>query len=162
MKLKNALIALVVLVASGATVSFAQESHIGKMQGNGSSGKALYRRYCVGCHGAQGDGNGENAAWIDPKPRDFTAATFKCRSTPSGTLPTDQDLFDAITRGFVTTGMPAWEPLTKQNRADLVAYVKTFSDKWKGASGTSISIPAETPVKIESILHGRELFQKME
>jgi len=163
MRLKNTIIAIVVLLSSGATVSFAQESHIGNMQGSASSGKALYRRYCVGCHGPQGDGAGENAAWVDPKPRDFTVATFKCRSTPSGTLPTDQDLYDAITRGFVNTSMPSWKPLTNQNRADLVAYVKGFSSKWKGATaGASIAIPAEPEVKIEGILHGRELFQKME
>jgi len=163
MKLKNVLIAVVVLIASGATVSFAQESHIGQMQGTAASGKVLYKRFCIGCHGPQGDGNGENATWIDPKPRDFTAATFKCRSTPSGTLPTDQDLYDSITRGFVNSNMPAWRPLTNQNRADLVAYVKSFSAKWQSNKpGTPITIPPETPLKIESILHGRELFQKME
>jgi mono/diheme cytochrome c family protein len=163
MRLKNTLIAMVVLLASGATVSFAQDSQIGNLQGRATAGKALYRRYCIGCHGPQGDGAGENATWVDPKPRDFTAAVFKCRSTPSGTLPTDQDLYNAITRGFVTTSMPSWKPLTDQNRADLVAYVKTFSAKWKaGAPGTPLVIPPEPEVKIEGILHGRELFQKME
>src|SRR5258708_32827897 len=124
MRLKNALIAMVVLLASGATVSFAQESHIGNLQGRASAGKALYHRYCVGCHGAEGDGSGENAAWVDPKPRDFTIATFTCRSTPSGTLPTDQDLFDSITRGVVNTSRPAWKPLTNQNSPDRAAYAK--------------------------------------
>jgi mono/diheme cytochrome c family protein len=163
MKRKNKLISMIVLLTCGATVSFAQESHIGSLAGHASAGKALYRRYCIGCHGPQGDGAGENAAWIDPKPRDFTAATFRCRSTPSGTLPTDQDLYNAITRGFVNTGMPSWKPLTNQNRADLVACIKSFSAKWKGATaGASIAIPAEPEVKIEGILHGRELFQKME
>ena len=51
----------------------------------------------------------EERQWIDPKPRDFTEATFKCRSTPTGTLPTDEDLYNAITRGFVTTNMPLVE-----------------------------------------------------
>jgi len=163
MKMKNAIMIVAVLLASGATSVFAQESHIGNLQGRASAGKALYRRYCIGCHGAQGNGAGENAAWVDPKPRDFTVGVFKCRSTPTGTMPTDQDLFDAITRGFVTTSMPAWRPLTDQNRADLVAYVKSFSAKWTaGAPGSPIAIPAETNVTIESILHGRELFQKME
>jgi len=163
MKLARALLAIVVLWASGATGAWAQESHVGNLRGQASAGKPLYRRYCVGCHGPQGDGNGENAAWIDPKPRDFTAATFKCRSTPSGTLPTDEDLFNSITRGFVMTNMPSWKPLTDQNRADLVAYVKTFSSKWlSGKPGSPLVIPAETPAKIESILRGRELFQKME
>lgn len=154
---------VVLLLGAGATTCFAQESHIGNLTGHASAGKQLYRRYCIGCHGPKGDGYGENAAWIDPRPRDFTAAVFKCRSTPTGTLPTDHDLFDAITRGFVTTYMPSWGPLTDQSRADLLAYIKTFSPRWKNEqSGTPITIPPEPTVTAESILHGRELFQKME
>lgn len=152
-----------ILVATNAPSGRAQDSRVGNLTGNESSGKQLYRRFCIGCHGPQGDGNGENAQWIDPKPRDFTIATFKCRSTPTGTLPTDKDLFRAIQRGFVTTNMPSWNPLTPQQRADLIAYIKTFSPRWKTEkSGTPIHVPAETPVSVESILHGRELFQKME
>src|SRR5271170_5328850 len=139
---------------------FAQESHVGNLTGNAGSGKQLYRRYCIGCHGPQGDGNGENAPWIDPKPRDFTAATFKCRSTPTGTLPTDQDLYNAVERGFVTTNMPSWRPLTPQQRADLVAFIKTFSPRWKtDKAGQPITISAETAITLDSIQHGRQLFQ---
>jgi len=164
---KSILVTLVAGIAivfiADSPVNFAQSSHVGSLMGNAASGKQLYRRYCVGCHGPQGDGNGENAPWIDPKPRDFTAATFKCRSTPTGTLPTDEDLDHAIQRGFVTTNMPSWNPLTPQQRADLVAFVKTFSPRWANEkSGTAVHIPPETPTTLPSILHGRELFQKME
>src|SRR5580700_7312299 len=122
---------VVVLCLSGA--SFAQvttnqqqqwlnspaaSSHVGNLTGSAHAAASPYRRYCVGCHGELGDGNGENAVWMLPpmfqKPRDFQLAIFKCRSTPTGTLPTDQDLFDAITRGFDRTNMPSWIPLTKQ------------------------------------------------
>ena len=72
------------------------ESHIGNVTGHAKDAKTAYRRYCVGCHGTLGDGNGENFPWVDPKPRDFQLGIFKCRSTPTGTLPTDQDLFDTI------------------------------------------------------------------
>jgi mono/diheme cytochrome c family protein len=167
MKLQKLLVTFSLGIAAfclaGTSAAFGQESHVGNLTGHADSGKQLYRRYCVGCHGPAGDGNGENAQWIDPKPRDFTAATFKCRSTPTGTLPTDEDLDHAIERGFVTTNMPSWRPLTPQQRADLVAFVKTFSPRWSAEkSGASINIPPETPITIESILHGRELFQKME
>jgi mono/diheme cytochrome c family protein len=156
--------AVVVLAATaGARPCVAQESHIGTLTGHADAGRKVYRRYCILCHGPEGDGTGENAMWIDPKPRDFALAVFKCRSTPSGTLPTDEDLFNAMTRGFVTTNMPAWLPLTHQNRADVVAYIKTFSPKWKRLKpGTPIAIPPEPSATIASILHGRELFQKME
>ena len=47
------------------------ESHVGGLTGHSADGKSDYRRYCAGCHGDYGDGNGENAVWLDPKPRDF-------------------------------------------------------------------------------------------
>jgi mono/diheme cytochrome c family protein len=147
----------------GAPAVDSETSQIGGLTGHAASGKQLYRRFCIGCHGPDGNGEGMNAQWIDPKPRDFTIATFKCRSTPTGTLPTDQDLYNAITRGFVNSNMPSWEPLTPQQRADLVAFVKTWSGRWaKEKPGPALVIPAETPITIESVLHGRELFQKME
>lgn len=131
--------------------------------GNARAGKEAYGRYCVGCHGPQGDGKGENAQWIEPKPRDFTEAMFKCRSTPTGTLPLDNDLEQSITRGFVETNMPSWRPLTEMTRQNLVAYIKTFSPRWHTqAVGTPIMIPPETPLTAESVLHGRQVFQKME
>jgi mono/diheme cytochrome c family protein len=146
------------------TPSVATEtSQINGITGHAEGGKMLYRRFCIGCHGPDGNGQGMNAQWIDPKPRDFTEATFKCRSTPTGTLPTDDDLYNAITRGFVDTNMPSWRPLSSQQRADLVAFIKTWSPRFaKEKPGAVLNIPPETPITIESILHGRELFQKLE
>lgn len=154
---------LVALIIALGLPVLAQEARVGNLTGHAAAGKKLYRRYCVGCHGPTGDGNGENAPWIDPKPRDFVGATFKCRSTPTGTLPTDQDLYNAITRGFYNSNMPHWDALPEQNRVDLVAFIKTFSPRWKAEkAGDPINIPAEPPVTIQSINHGAELFQKME
>ncbi|MGA2356178.1 MAG: c-type cytochrome [Terriglobales bacterium] len=139
------------------------ESHIGNITGHAADAKSDYRRYCAGCHGDYGDASGENAVWLDPKPRDFTIATFKCRSTLTGTLPTDEDLFNTIARGLTNSNMPIWNTFTKQQRADLVAYIKIFSPRWeKEKAGTPISIPAEPPVTMESISHGQALFAKLE
>jgi mono/diheme cytochrome c family protein len=141
----------------------AQEAQVGKLTGHADQGKQLYRRYCVGCHGPRGDGTGENAPYIDPKPRNFTQATFKCRSTPTGTLPTDQDIYSSVGRGFDNSNMPSWAPLTDQDRINLVAFIKTFSPRWKSdKAGTPISVPSETPVTVQSIQHGHDLFQKLE
>jgi mono/diheme cytochrome c family protein len=139
------------------------ESHIGNLAGRAASGKHDYVRYCVGCHGDLGDGNGENAPYLDPKPRDFELGVFKCRSTPTGTLPTDQDLYDTIARGLDRSNMPAWSSFTKQQRADLVAYVKHFSPRWATEKpGTSIQVPPEPEVTADRIKAGQEMFKKME
>ena len=139
------------------------ESHIGKLSGHADAGKQLYFRYCWGCHGYRGDGNGENAPYLNILPRNFVAATFKCRSTPTGTLPTDKDLFNSLVRGFNNSNMPSWITLTDQNRADLVAFIKTFSPRWKTEkAGDAIPVPAEPKLTLESIKHGQELFQKLE
>src|SRR5437588_10402304 len=55
----------------------AATSHIGNIKGNPHAAATPYRRYCVGCHGELGDGNGENAMWLDPKPRDFQLGICK-------------------------------------------------------------------------------------
>src|SRR5258707_6429283 len=125
--------------------------------------KSTYRRYCAGCHGDYGDANGENAVWLDPKPRDFTIASFKCRSTPTGTLPTDEDLYNTIGRGVTNSNMPIWNALSPHQRADLVAYIKIFSPRWeKEKAGEPIKVPAEPPVTIDGIAHGKALFTKLE
>ena len=143
-----------------ATLACGQESHIAGLNGDAGRGKELYRRYCVGCHGARGDGRGDNAAYVDPKPRDFTSGTFKCRSTPSGSIPLDADLFDTIGRGIYSTAMPSWNPLTRQQRADLVAYVKSFSPRFREEKPEAqLKIPAEPPADRASIERGQELYQ---
>ena len=153
------------LVAALPMVAGAQqmESHVGNVTGHADAGKALYYRYCWGCHGARGNGDGENAPYLNILPRNFVAGTFKCRSTPTGTLPLDQDLYNSIERGFNFTNMPSWIALTVEERADLVAFIKTFSPRWKTEKpGDPIQIPAEPALTIGSIQHGKELFQKLE
>ena len=139
------------------------ESHIGKYTGHSDAGRQLYFRYCWGCHGFRGDGNGENAPYLNILPRNFVAATFKCRSTPTGTLPFDQDLYNSLERGLNNSNMPSWITLTAQNRADLIAFIKTFSPRWKLKSrGDPINCSGRTYLTLESIKHGQELFQKLE
>jgi mono/diheme cytochrome c family protein len=175
--LMSAAAVLALCLPSGAQLTTVQQetwlnspaatSHVGNITGNAKAGAADYRRYCVGCHGPLGDGNGENAVWMPPpmyqKPRDFQLAVFKCRSTPTGTLPTDQDLFDSITRGFDRSNMPIWNTFTKQERVDMVAWIKHFSPRWQNEkAGTPIQIPAEPEVTPERVKAGQEVFAKVQ
>jgi mono/diheme cytochrome c family protein len=149
--------------APAAKPSKHMESHIGSLTGHSEAGAQLYYRYCWGCHGARGNGDGENAPYLNILPRNFVAAVFKCRSTPTGTLPLDSDLFNTLYRGLNFTNMPSWKALTAQNRADLVAFIKTFSARWVTEKpGDPIQVPPEPKLTVESIKHGGELFQKLE
>jgi cytochrome c oxidase cbb3-type subunit 2 len=154
-----------VLAAALPVLAGAQqmESHVGNLTGHSEGGRQLYYRYCWGCHGSRGNGDGENGPYLNILPRNFVAGTFKCRSTPTGTLPLDTDLYNSIRRGFNFTNMPSWAPLTDQQRADLVAFIKTFSPRWKTEKpGDPIQVPAEPALTVGSIKHGQELFQKLE
>lgn len=109
-------------------------------QGLINYGQWTYRGLCIGCHGREADGNG--AVWeladkwgnghrLPRKPRDFISAVFKVRSTPSGSLPTDRDLFMAISRGLVADeDMPAFKFLPERDRWAVIAYIKTLSPVW--------------------------------
>jgi mono/diheme cytochrome c family protein len=140
----------------------AQETRIGGLTGNARRGEILYQRFCVFCHGARGDGMGENAPYLDPRPRDLTLGTFICRSTPSGSLPLDTDLYDTLGRGLNSSAMPSWNPLTRQQRTDLVAYVKSFSPRFVTEKPAApIEIPKESPASADSVKRGAQLFQSM-
>jgi DMSO reductase family type II enzyme heme b subunit len=93
-----------------------------------TKGKAVYGKWCAGCHGDTGDGKGTAAMYMLPRPRDFTGAIYKIRVTASGQLPTDADVMRAIDEGLPGTAMPAWKGrLSDGERRDVMAYIKTFS-----------------------------------
>jgi len=103
-------------------------------------GEWVYRGLCIGCHGPKGDGQG--AVWtmadkyspnhkLPRQPRDFEGAVFKIRSTPSGSLPTDLDLFEAISRGLVADqDMPSFKFLPERDRWAVISYIKSLSERW--------------------------------
>jgi len=132
----------------------------GEKPSNPDRGKAVYARYCVSCHGERGDGAGEYAPYTMPRPRDFRQGTFKWRSTPSGSLPLVSDLEHTIREGVYWTLMPSWYPLSKRARMDVIAYIQTFSLRWKAEQpGEPITILPEPPHTPESVARGRAIYE---
>ena len=130
-----------------------------------AQGAIVYDRYCVGCHGAQGDGRGPAAPVLITQPRDFTSGVFKFRTTPSGALPTDDDLFRVITRGVYRTSMPEWSLLAERERWALVAYVKRFYPEWsERGAGKAIAVPAAPDWlgDADAVARGKELYALLE
>lgn len=123
-------------------------------------GREVYMQRCVGCHGEKGDGNGPAATFLQPRPRDFTLPAFKFRTTPSGSLPTDGDLFRTITRGVRWTAMPTWHELHDKDRLAVIQFVKTFApDFWKEPPEPVIVIPEPPAATPELVARGKELFR---
>jgi cytochrome c oxidase cbb3-type subunit 2 len=123
-------------------------------------GRAVYRARCIGCHGPKGDGNGPAATFLTPRPRDFTLGVFKFRTTPSGSLPTDGDLFRTVTRGVRGTAMPSWHELPGEERLAVVAYIKTLSTRWKDEKPEPAAEIGEPPrATLELIARGKRLYQ---
>lgn len=128
-------------------------------------GKSVYLQNCAACHGANGDGRGDAAAFLLPRPRNFVQANFRLRSTPPGHLPTDVDLFRAVSLGMPGTPMPPWRfNLSDDDRWAVVEYVKTFSPRFANTNEDRKTIvsPGTPPTLNEAALtEGKALFTKM-
>ena len=126
------------------------------------AGKALYAKYCSQCHGEKGDGEGYATPHLLPKPRNFTTGKFKVRSTPTGALPTHQDLVSIIRRGMPYTSMPGWPDLTDQQVSELAYFIKTLSADF--ANPDAVPKPVELPgapgSTKESVEAGKKLYEE--
>src|SRR5881628_2845620 len=91
------------IVVASPLLALAPAGGADKPAGDPARGMVVYERYCVSCHGDLGNGEGEFAEYISPKPRDYRQGTFKWRSTPSGSLPTVSDLEKTVRDGIFGT-----------------------------------------------------------
>lgn len=87
-------------------------------------GKQVYQRYCSGCHGDTGAGDGFNSFNLDPHPRDLGDPKFQKSKS-------NVDLADAIRRGGsgvgLTSLMPPWgRTLDDRHINAVVLYIRTF------------------------------------
>lgn len=126
-------------------------------------GKALYTKWCEGCHGAEGAGDGPAADRMLPRPRDFTSGSYQVRTTASGELPTDDDLVRVVENGMPGTAMPAWKTkFSRSEIADLVAYVKTFDPDFSRSTPQPLEFGKPPGRSEAAIAEGREFYKKIE
>lgn len=99
-----------------------------------AEGKRIYDNACIYCHGVKGEGDGPVAFYLShstaPRPRDLTSGIYKFRSTGSGDLPMDEDIFRTITIG-VTGYMPGFEGMSVADRWKVVYYIKSLNPDFK-------------------------------
>jgi mono/diheme cytochrome c family protein len=96
-----------------------------------NKGKRIYERSCVVCHGISGKGDGVVAGNLTVKPRNFTDGKFKVRSTTTGHVPLDTDLYRTISHGMgADNAMPAWASMRTEDKEAVIQYIKTFAPKY--------------------------------
>jgi mono/diheme cytochrome c family protein len=122
-------------------------------------GEKIYLANCAACHGQKGDGKGPEANRLKTKPRDFTTGNYKFRSTPSGSLPLDQDIFRTISRGVRSMSMLAQLHLSENERWAVSEYLKTFSNRFKTEKPLDpIAIPAVPSLSRDLITLGKRMY----
>lgn len=160
--MKKSLLAFsVVVLLGGVSAYLSYRSPPGPAEAASLSGERVYLQNCAACHGERGDGKGPEANRLKTKPRDFTGGIYKFRSTPSGSLPLDEDIFRAISRGVRTTSMLAQLHLSENERRVVTDYVKTFSPRFKTEKTIeALAIPERPHFDSQLVALGRSKYEE--
>lgn len=168
---------LVAVLGTGINATAADPARAEAPSRSLAAGEKVYQQHCAACHGVKGDGNGPATVWLFPKPRNFNAGLFKIQSTPAGSLPTDDDLFQTVTRGMAGSSMPSFTYLTEQERRDAVQYVKHLTAeaeadgrsvnkfeqaKARGELKAPVVVPPEPGVTVEALVKGKETYTRLQ
>ncbi len=124
-------------------------------------GRKMFLVSCAPCHGADGSGSGPIAVNLLSKPRDLTRGIYMNRSTASGQLPTDYDLYRTITTGLHNTAMPAFRQMAPGDRWAVVQYIKTFSARFNDTTEYPLdvlNVGTEVLPSPQSLATGRNLY----
>jgi mono/diheme cytochrome c family protein len=109
---------IVLFTGSTLLASMAEADAKPKAQhGDVAGGKTLFVRYCTGCHGPEGGGDGYRFL-RGPNPANLRSPSTKKKS--------DADLLKTIHEG--KPNMPPWETrLSEKESGDVLAYVRTLA-----------------------------------
>jgi cytochrome c oxidase cbb3-type subunit 2 len=145
----------------GATASIAPSQP--EPQGNSAHGKDVYTGHCVECHGAMGKGDGPASHLLTPRPRDFTLARYKIRSTETGSIPTEADLQRSVQKGLPGSTMPGWAAiLSDGDIRDVVAYVMTLSPRFVAETPTAVAPTPAIASSPDSVERGAMVYGKLQ
>ncbi len=151
------------VAAAAAVVAATLASPLPAYGQDAERGEEVYRRWCQECHGAEGAGDGPAADRMLPRPRDLTEARYQVRTTPSGQLPTDEDLHAVLRDGLPGTTMPGWPNLNRSQRSDLIAYLKSLSRFFgRGAPPEPIDTGEDPGGGPEAVEAGRQVYEELE
>ncbi len=103
-----------IVVASQLAIAAPKET--GSPSADYGNGKRIFTRYCAGCHGPEGKGDGY--LLLGPEPANLTRPTTKTKS--------DMALLQIIHEG--KPNMPTWKVRLSENESRAVlAYIRTLA-----------------------------------
>ena len=79
-------------------------------------GRTVYTQQCASCHGQEGRGDGSAARFLDPKPRDFTAAQWEHAS--EGPV---EAIAAVVANGIDDTAMTPFSDVLSEDQINAVA-----------------------------------------
>jgi cytochrome c oxidase cbb3-type subunit 2 len=130
-------------------------------------GQRIFESQCIFCHGRYGRGDGEWSNVVKDRPRNLTTGIFKFRTTPMGFLPTEADLARTIRTGISGTMMPTFAKLSDSDLKGVIAYVKSFSNRWEDPKNYAEPVPIPDspswfggPEAAAHVAAGGELFRQ--
>jgi mono/diheme cytochrome c family protein len=136
---------LAVAVVAGGYVFF-EDAHVAK-------GRTLFQYYCAHCHGPKGKGDGFNAEFLDPHPRDLTDSreeylgpqtNEEVYETLSRDIKEEQDVPDEEV--WVPATMPTFKyTLSDAERWSIVAFVRTLQKNEAGNVDFTAEMDAVRP-----------------
>jgi mono/diheme cytochrome c family protein len=99
-------------------------------------GRHVFEHYCAVCHGVAGQGDGVNAATLDPHPSDLSGEEIASRS--------DQELIEVIEKGGIgvelSAAMPPWgKTFSKEQIKSLVTYIRILQKGAPAPKGIRLS-----------------------
>lgn len=87
--------------------------------GDVEKGKDIYRESCRHCHGFSGQGDGEMADYLSPRPANLASQTTQAK--------TDQELQEVILKGRTGTSMVGFEGALEESQLnDLLAFIRSL------------------------------------
>lgn len=122
-------------------------------------GQSIYHRHCEYCHGVKGDGTRIRAVNLIIPASDFTGGIYKFRSTPTGSLPTDNDIYISISRGMRGTGMLPLFDLSSEEKWAVTYYIKSFSERFLEEDiETPVIVPEMSNISTSLVKKGQEVY----